>query len=88
MKKVKEFDFSKARRVTPHETRMFKRAIENTFRIKRPSRGRPHKKTGDKYLDIHIRLHPKVLRWARAEARKRRMGYQTVINETLLHHAA
>ena len=87
MKKVREFDFSKARRVTPQENRMFRKAIEETFHIKRPSRGRPPKGP-DKYQDIHIRLHPKAIQWARAQAKKRRMGYQTVINETLLHHAA
>ena len=87
MKKIKEFNFSKARRVTPQETRLFRKAIEETFDIERPSRGRPPKGK-DKYQDIHIRLHPKAIKWARAQAKKRRIGYQTVINETLLHHAA
>jgi hypothetical protein len=34
-----------------------------------------------------IRLHPKVLAWARREARRRKVGYQTVINEALLEKA-
>ena len=87
MKKIKEFDFSRARRVTPAETEMFRKAIENTFHVKRARRGRPPK-GDDKYRDIHIRLHPKVLVWARAQAKRRGIGYQTFINETLLHHAA
>ncbi len=87
MRKAKGFDFSRARRVTPEETEAFRKAIEGTLHIKRPSRGRPPKGP-DKYRAIHIRLHPKALNWARGEAKKRGIGYQTVINETLLGHAA
>jgi uncharacterized protein (DUF4415 family) len=87
MKKTKEFDFSRARRVTPAETELFRKAIENTFQVKRAPRGRPPKGR-DKYRDVHIRLHPKVLLWARAQAKLRGIGYQTFINETLLDHAA
>jgi predicted DNA binding CopG/RHH family protein len=86
MKKAKEFDFAKARRVTPRETLTFKKAIENTFQIKRPSRGRPPKGPS-KYRDVHIRLHPLALAWAHYEARHRGIGYQTFINEVLLHRA-
>ncbi|HLD79457.1 MAG: AT hook motif protein [Elusimicrobia bacterium RIFCSPLOWO2_02_FULL_39_32] len=87
MKKIREFNFSKARRVTPQENQMFREAIEKTFHIKRRSRGRPPKEQ-DKYQDIHIRLHPKAIQWARTQAKKKGIGYQTIINETLLHHAA
>lgn len=31
-----------------------------------------------------IRLNPKVLAWAKKEAQRRGIGYQTVINEALL----
>jgi uncharacterized protein (DUF4415 family) len=86
MKKIKEFDFAKARRVTPHETQVFKKAIENTLGIKRPSRGRPPKGPA-KYRDVHIRLHPLALEWAHTQARHRGIGYQTFINEVLLHRA-
>jgi uncharacterized protein (DUF4415 family) len=75
-------DFKRARRVTPEEHAMFRRAVLN-FR----SRGRP-KKTSGKYLRVTIRLHPNALQWARSEAKKRGLGYQTVINQTLLAHAA
>jgi uncharacterized protein (DUF4415 family) len=87
MRKEKEFDFSKARRVTPSETAVFRKAIEKTFDLKRPVRGRPPKGV-DKYRDVHIRLHPKALSWARSRAKERGIGYQTLINELLLHHAA
>ena len=86
MKKAKEFNFSKARRVTPGETAAFKKAIETTFHIKRPSRGRPPKGL-DKYRDVHIRLHPKALEWAHTQARHRGIGSQTFINEVLLQRA-
>ena len=85
MKKTKEFDFSRARRVTPEETAKFRKAIENTLHVKRAARGRPPKGR-DKYKEISIRLHPKALQWARTQAKIRGIGYQTVINETLLHH--
>ena len=87
MKKAKEFDFSKARRITAEERRAYREAYENTFGRKMPPRGRPPK-GADKYQAIHIRLHPKALLWAREQARRRGIGYQTVNNETLLTRAA
>ena len=86
MKKIKEFNFAKARRVTPHETMAFKKAIEETFHVKRPARGRPPKGVA-KYRDVHIRLNPIVLEWVRAKAKQRGIGYQTYINEVLLQRA-
>jgi uncharacterized protein (DUF4415 family) len=86
MKKEKEFNFAKARRVMPHETMVFKKAIEDTFHVKRPVRGRPPKGLA-KYRDVHIRLHPIALEWAHAQAKHRGIGYQTFINEILLRGA-
>jgi hypothetical protein len=71
MKKTEQFDFSRTRRVAPFETAMFRKAIKDIFHVKRARRGRP----------------PKVLAWARAQAKRRGCGYQTFINETLLRHA-
>jgi uncharacterized protein (DUF4415 family) len=88
MKKIRDFDFSKARRITPQEVAMFRKAYENTFGEKPPQRGRPLKKAHLKYKDIHIKIHPKALQWARNRAKKKGVGYQTVINEVLLSHAA
>lgn len=73
-------DFKRARRITPKEHKMFHKAVRN-FR----SRGRP-KKTFGKYRPVTIRIHPYVLEWAKAEAKRRGLGYQTVINQTLLSH--
>jgi uncharacterized protein (DUF4415 family) len=36
---------------------------------------------------IAIRLDPGVLERLREEARQRKIGYQTLINEVLAHHA-
>lgn len=87
MKKSKDFPFERARHVSEQESRLFKRAIEDKLGVKRLSRGRP-KKTSDKYKPIAIRLHPKILLWAKREAKRRGVGYQTVINEVLLKIAA
>jgi len=83
-----EADFKRARRVTSKEHKMFRKALENTFGRKFPSRmGRPRKTFG-KYRLVTIRLHPYVLEWAKAEGKKRGVGYQTFINQTLLSHTA
>lgn len=77
-----------ARHATPKETEKYRRAIENTLGAPRPPRmGRPPKGE-DKYRPVFIRLHPSVLAWAKSEAKRRSMGYQTIINEALLHRAA
>jgi len=88
MSRIKEFDFSRARRVTPEETAFFRRAFENTFGFKPPKRGRPAKHLDLKYKDIHIKIHPKALKWAKTEAVRRGVGYQTIINNVLLEKAA
>lgn len=87
MKKAREFPFESARRITEKEVRTARQAIEKKLGLKRGSRGRPPK-VGDKYLPISIRLHPKAAAWARREAERRGVGYQTVINDVLLRMAA
>ena len=84
MKKESEFPFERARRVTPEESQKFREAISEQFGTKLKKRGRPAKNEDEKYEPISIRLHPKVLAWAKEEAQKRGIGYQTVINEVLL----
>ena len=87
MKRAKEFPFEDARRVTVGEVRAAKKAIEEKLGVKRRSRGRPPK-GDDKFKPVSIRLHPRVIEWARTEAKRRGVGYQTVINEVLLERAA
>lgn len=84
MNKESEFPFERARRVTPEENQKFRAAISEQFGMELRKRGRPVKNEEEKYELISIRLHPKVLAWAKEEAQKRGIGYQTVINEVLL----
>ncbi len=84
MKKESDFPFERARRVTPEESQKFREAISEQFAIKLRERGRSAKDDEEKYEPISIRLHPKILLWAKEEAKKRGIGYQTVINEALL----
>jgi uncharacterized protein (DUF4415 family) len=87
MSKAKEFPFETARRVTAKEVEAARRAIEQKLGKPRPRRGRPPKGS-EKYLAVSIRLNPKVLSWAKREAKRRGVGYQTVINEVLLKACA
>jgi predicted DNA binding CopG/RHH family protein len=87
MKKLREFPFENARRITSKEVRAAKKAIEERLGTQRKSRGRPPKGE-DKFRPVSIRLHPRALEWAKKEAKKRGIGYQTVINEILLKKAA
>ncbi len=84
MQQESEFPFERARRVTPEESQAFRAAIAEQFGVKLRKRGRPTKEQEEKYEPISIRLHPKILAWAKEEAKKRGIGYQTVINEVLL----
>jgi uncharacterized protein (DUF4415 family) len=85
----KEYDFSKARRITAEEVEENRKAIEATIGKKRPRRPGPAPKpANEKHKPIAIRLHPKVLAWAKKEGARRGVGYQTVINETLLKNAS
>jgi uncharacterized protein (DUF4415 family) len=88
MKKLKEFPFDLARRITEEEVQSARKAIEEVTKVKRKSRrGRPPKVI-EKFVAVSIRLHPKVLTWAKLKAKKRGVGYQTIINEYLLNEAA
>jgi uncharacterized protein (DUF4415 family) len=82
MKKKSEFPFDRARQVTPEENQKFREAISEQFGIN--LRNRPIRSEDENYEPISIRLHLKVLNWAKEEAQKRGIGYQTVINEVLL----
>ena len=53
-------------------------------RKRAPGGGRKPKQEDELYVPISIRIHPKALEWAKAEAEKRGVGYQSIINEELL----
>jgi predicted DNA binding CopG/RHH family protein len=84
MSQKPEFPFDRARRVTPEENQKFRAAISEQFGLELKKRGRPSKEEEEKYEPISIRLHPKILVWAKKEAEKQGIGYQTLINELLL----
>ena len=86
MKKPREFPFERARRVTAEEVAAARSAIAAKLGKPRAHRGRPPK-GADKYAPVSMRLHPRVVAWAKREAKRRGIGYQTVINEVLLKAA-
>jgi uncharacterized protein (DUF4415 family) len=89
MTKTSKFIFTDPQRPSNEKRQFFKKAFKNTFGyLPPPRRGRPEKEAEDKYQDIHIKLHPRALKWARGIAKKRGVGYQTIINETLLRQAS
>jgi uncharacterized protein (DUF4415 family) len=83
-KKTIEFPFTSARRITAQEVAAAEAAVKEQFGIEPPKRGRPAKDESERYESVSIRLHPKVMAWAKEEAAERGVGYQTVINEALL----
>jgi uncharacterized protein (DUF4415 family) len=87
MKKSKSFPFDSARRISAKELALAKSAIEQKTGKRRSKRGRPPKTAALKFVPTSIRLHPKVLAWAKREAKKQGVGYQTVINDFLLKKA-
>ena len=82
MKKRSEFPFERARRVTDDEAKAARSAIAAKLGKPRASRGRPPRGT-DRYIAVSMRLHPKVVAWAKRQAKRRGIGYQTVINDVL-----
>jgi uncharacterized protein (DUF4415 family) len=79
-----DFPFAKARRITPEEVAAAKQAAKEQFGIEPGDGDRTPKPGALKYEAVSIRLHPQVLRWAKAEGEKRGVGCQTLINEELL----
>jgi len=49
------------------------------FKFEKARRITPKSET-EKYQPISIRLHPQVIAWAQAEAKKRGVGDRTIIN--------
>lgn len=87
MKNSKDFPFEKARRISAEEVSSARKAIEAKSGKKRVPRGRPTKAEELKFVATSIRLHPQIIAWAKKLAKKRGIGYQTIINEILLAEA-
>lgn len=84
MKKITEFPFESARRITAEEVAAATEAVKQQFGIEPSKRGRPAKNESELTIPVSIRLHPKVIEWAKEEAQRQGVGYQTVINQALL----
>lgn len=87
MRNSKNFPFEKARRISSDEVGSARKAIELRTGKKRRVRGRPSKVEEEKFVPTSIRLHPKIVAWAKKEGKRRGIGYQTIINEILLAKA-
>ncbi len=84
MNKERPFNFKKARRITRAEVESARKAIEKKLGVKlAPKKGRPPNSESGRAEAISIRLSPEVMAWAKREAKKRGVGYQTVINQAL-----
>jgi uncharacterized protein (DUF4415 family) len=68
-----------------HDSALDQEAEKRAVRRRRaPGGGRKPKQEGALYIPVSMRLHPKAFEWAKAEAQKRGIGYQSLINEILL----
>lgn len=86
-KKVTEFPFESAHRITEDEVTEARSAVKEQFGLDVPRRGRPPRRKTGQSEHVSIRLHPKIIEWAKQEGKRRGIGYQTVINEELLRLA-
>lgn len=83
-KKVTEFPFQFTRRITPEEVSAARDAVREQFDIELPKRDRSSKDKDDRYELISIQLHLQVIEWAKKQAEKQGVEYQTIINDALL----
>lgn len=70
-------DLSKAKKISESRRKKLMKAAEAKL-------GRPLKPVEEKHKPISIKLHPEVYAWAKQEAEKKGLGYQSIINKTLL----
>lgn len=80
-----KYDLNSWNHSSEAELKSYKKAIEKKLGIKL---GPPFKKAEEKYIPTYIKLNPKVVKWAKREALKKGIGYQTVINNELLKKVA
>jgi predicted DNA binding CopG/RHH family protein len=57
---------------------------ENGSKVTKSKGGRKPVPREKHYIHISMRMHPKAYQWAKEEAKKRGIGYQTLINEIIL----
>ena len=83
-----EFPFGEARRISESEVIAAEQAIKQQFGINFTQRKALIKNETENYQSISIQLHPKIITWAKAEAKKKGVEYQAIINEVLLNAIA
>ena len=83
-----EFPFANARRISESEVIAAEQAIKQQFGINLTQRKTSIKNEMENYQSISIQLHPKIITWAKAEAEKKGVEYQAIINEVLLNAIA
>ncbi|WP_434686154.1 AT hook motif protein [Pseudanabaena minima] len=79
-----EFPFANARRISESEVIAAEKAIKQQFGINLTQSKSSLKNEIENYQSISIKLHPKIITWAKAEAEKKGVEYQVIINEVLL----
>jgi len=83
-----EFPFANARRISESEVIAAEKAIKQQFGINLTQSKSSLKNEIENYQSISIQLHPKIIIWAKAEAEKKGVEYQVIINEVLLNAIA
>jgi len=83
-----EFPFANARRISESEIIAAEKAIKQQFGINLTQSKSSLKNEIENYQSISIQLHPKIITWAKAEAEKKGVEYQVIINEVLLNAIA
>ena len=79
-----EFPFANARRISESEIIAAEKAIKQQFGINLTQSKSSLKNEIENYQSISIQLHPKIITWAKAEAEKKGVEYQVIINDVLL----
>jgi hypothetical protein len=79
MNKNTEFPFANARRITPEEISQAKIAIKEQFGEKYAIR-----KSHPDYEIVSLKLDAKIINWAKQEAEKQGINYESIINNELL----
>jgi uncharacterized protein (DUF4415 family) len=79
-RRPRAIDFSDIPEASPAQLRAMRR-------VGRPRVGRPRLRAAARRL-IAIRIDPQVLEAVRREAKRRRLGYQSLINDLLAKHVA
>ena len=80
-----EFPFANARKISELEVIAAEQAINQQFGIDFTQREALIKNGIENYPSISIQLHPQIITWAKAEAEKKGVEYQAIINEVLLN---